>query len=421
MWKNRLNVERIMRVKSLKINIILNSIRTITGVLFPLITLPYASRILLTEGIGKVNFVNSIIVYLQMIASLGISTYAIREGAKVRDDRQKISKFASEILCINLISMCISYALVLMLILIPALRPYKSSLAIYSLVLLFGVISVEWLYSIYEDFAYITLRALIVQIVSLVLLFVIVRNKDDVNNYILITVLSTAGSSIWNIIHSRKYVDWFASFKDYQLLKHMKPIMIIFGTSIASKIYLNMDTIMIGLIKNDSEVGLYSAATKFNAVLFTLITAVSGVMLPRLSYCLGNNKRKEYEKLVCVSVQYFIFAIIPVIAGLFLIAPDLIVLFCGKAFRDADVTMRIMPLNLFCSILNGFVAYQILVPNNGEKKALQATITGAVTNLLFNSILIPLYGRNGLCDCDSNYRDSSFYHLYSECIKSNEL
>lgn len=384
-----------MQEKSLKVNIIMNGIRTITSVIFPLITLPYASRILQTEGIGKVNFVAAVMVYLQMIASLGINTYAIREGAKVRNDREKISKFASEMLCINLLSMCVSYVLVFMLMFIPALSSYKDSLAIYSLVLLFGVIGVEWLYSIYEDFEYITLRALLVQTVSLILLFIIVKDKDDTNNYIITTVLAAAGSSIWNILHSRKYVDWFVGLRDYHLFKHMKPIMIIFGTSIASKIYWNMDTLMIGIIKNDSEVGLYSAATKFNAVLYTLITAVSGVMLPRLSYCLGKNKRKEYEKLVYISMQYLMFAIIPVIVGLFLIAPNLIILFCGKSFANAAITMRIMLPNLFCSILDGFIVYQILVPNNGEKKALQATIAGAVMNLLFNSILIPLYGRNG--------------------------
>ncbi|MCM1179165.1 MAG: flippase [Clostridium sp.] len=384
-----------MKTKSLKKNIIMNYVRTVTGVLFPLITLPYASRILLTDGMGKVNFVASIIVYLQMIASLGINTYAIREGTKVRENKEKISRFSSEVLCINMVSMCVSYVIVLILMLIPVFKPYRSSLLIYSMVVIFGVIGVEWLYSIYEDFEYITWRALAFQIISLILLFIMVRSEKDVNNYILITVLSTAGSSICNILHSRKYVNWFTHIKDYQLLKHIKPIMIIFGTSIASKIYLNMDTIMIGLIKTDSEVGLYSAAIKLNAVLYTLITAVSGVMLPRLSYCLGQNKRKEYESLVNLSMQYMMFAIIPVIVGLVLIAPHLLRVFCGKAFVNAAVTMRIMLPNLFCSILNGFVAYQILVPNNGEKKALLATIAGAVTNLLLNSIFIPLSGRNG--------------------------
>ena len=78
--------------KSIKTNFVFNFIKVLLSLIFPLITFPYASRILLPEGIGKVDFANSIIAYFILIASLGINTYAIREGAKVRDDKEKLSK-----------------------------------------------------------------------------------------------------------------------------------------------------------------------------------------------------------------------------------------------------------------------------------------------------------------------------------------
>ena len=193
---------------SLKKNIILNYIRTATNILFPLITYPYAYRILLTEGMGVVKFVTSVMVYMQLIATLGVSNYAIREGTKYREDKFKISGFAKEILYINTVSMAVSYFLIALIVFIPKVKPYRSGLVLYSLLLVLSVISVEWIYSIYEDFFYITMRALAFQVGSLILLFLLVRNKDDVNMYLLVTVISTAGSAIFNILHSRKYIDW---------------------------------------------------------------------------------------------------------------------------------------------------------------------------------------------------------------------
>lgn len=384
-----------MKNVSLKKNIVMNYIRTVTTVLFPLISFPYAMRILLTEGIGKVNFVASVIVYLQMIASLGIGTYAIRQGTVLRDNKEKVSKFASEMLLINICATLVSYGIMFIILLIPKFQEYKELLLLYSLVLVFNVFSVDWLYSIFEDFTYVTLRAILFQVVSLVLLFSIVKSPSDLKEYVLITVISTAGSSVFNFIHGRKYINWLSLKRKYSIRKHLKPIFIIFGMTIATKVYLNMDTIMIGIFKSDGNVGLYTAAIKINTVLSTIITAISAVMLPRLSYYIGNNSKEKFDELVRQSLQYLMFATIPTIMGLFFVAKELIIVFSGIDFAPASVTMKIILPNLLCSILNGFIAYQIFMPCGKEKWALKATVCGAITNFCLNYILIPKLAQNG--------------------------
>ena len=83
---------------SVKYNFIMNFILTASNFIFPLITFPYVSRILLASGNGKVNFAASVANYFMMVASLGIPTYGIRACAKVRDDKEALSKTAQEIL-----------------------------------------------------------------------------------------------------------------------------------------------------------------------------------------------------------------------------------------------------------------------------------------------------------------------------------
>lgn len=79
--------------KSIGVNALLNGLKTILSVIFPLITYPYAARVLQVENMGKVNFSNSVVSYFVLIAGLGIATYAIREGARVRDSKENLEAF----------------------------------------------------------------------------------------------------------------------------------------------------------------------------------------------------------------------------------------------------------------------------------------------------------------------------------------
>ena len=103
-----------MAEKSIKKNAVLNVIKTLMGIVFPLITFPYASRILLPDGIGKVNFANSVVAYFALLAGLGISTHGIREAAKIRSDKNALSKLVGELFLINVVSTLVVYTLFLL-------------------------------------------------------------------------------------------------------------------------------------------------------------------------------------------------------------------------------------------------------------------------------------------------------------------
>ena len=179
------------------------------GFLFPLITFPYSSRVIGPVGIGKVNFAASIISYFSIIASLGISTYAIREAAKVRDDKTALSKFSKEIFTINAITTLIAYALFFTaLFCIPKFNEYRILLCISSSTILFTTIGMDWLYNALEEYAYITIRSIAFQIASIVLLYAFVHTPEDYIIYGGITVFASVGSNILNFIHSRKYISF---------------------------------------------------------------------------------------------------------------------------------------------------------------------------------------------------------------------
>ncbi len=380
--------------KSISINLIANGIKTLMSVLFPLITFPYASRVLGATGIGKVNYATSIISYFSMFAALGIATYAIREGARIRDDKEKFSKFAKEMLNINLLTTVIAYVALLIFLCLPILKNYKILLIILSGTIVFTTIGMEWLFIIKEEYAYITKRAVLFQFLSLILLFLLVRSKEDYGWYAALTVISSGGSAIWNLVYSRKLVNWRQKITP-EYKKHLKPIFLIFGTSIASSIYMTMDTTMLGAMSGDKATGIYTAAVKINTVVSTLIGTISSTILPRVSYYIGNGLKKEYEKLMQSSMDLLMMVAMPVAIGMMCTSDILILLFSGAEFLPGSTAAKILSAKVVIAAINRVLAYQICIPYKRDKEVLLSTSGGALFNLIANAALIPIWGVNG--------------------------
>lgn len=377
-------------MQSVKKNAALNVIRTLMSLIFPLITFPYVSRVLGPGGTGKVHYAQSIVSYFSMIAMLGINTYGLREAAKIRDDKEKLSKFYKEIMTINLTSTFFAYILFFgALIVFKNLTEYKNLLLVTSASILFTTLGVEWLYGAVEDYTYITIRSIAFQFVGVVLLFVLVKDSDDVLQYASLSVITNVGSNILNFFHCKKYV---CIFRKYQLeiKKHLKPIFILFGTTVAISIYTVLDTTMLGAICTDEQVGLYNAATKINKIVMTLIVSVGTVVTPRASNIIENDK-VYFESLLKKTCNFFLMLSIPCAAGLCFLAKPIILLFCGEKFAPAVLTMQIMTPIVIIISFGCFFTNLIFTPMRKDKYSLFPVIAGALINFTLNSILIPKF------------------------------
>ena len=194
-----------LKTKSVKFNFIMNMILTASSFIFPLITFPYVSRVLLVEGNGYVSFATSVLTYFTMFASLGIPSYGIRACAQVRDDREELSKLTQELLIINIATtVLVSIVFVITLFTVPQFKEQQTLLWINGATLVLNAIGVNWLYSALEQYTYITVRSLVFKILSIILMFVFVHQQQDYIIYGAITVFATGGSNILNFINMRR-------------------------------------------------------------------------------------------------------------------------------------------------------------------------------------------------------------------------
>lgn len=381
--------------KSLKKNSFYSFLNAFSTLIFPLITFPYASRILHPEGIGQVNFAVQTEAFFALVAGLGIGSYATRESARLRDNKIELSKFCKEILTINFISMFIAYFLLgLSLIFVPKYEKYRVLILVRSTSIFFSTIGLEWLYRAEEDFKYITLRSLFFKFSGLAFLFLFVKTENDTIQYTIFGILTSVASNICNFIHSRKYIDLRIKTK-LEIGKHIRFIFIFFGMSFITSIYTMFDTVMIGFLANDAEVGFYTAATKLNKLSLGLITSLTAVLLPRLSYYLKNDEEKKFQELTEKSISIISLLVIPASLGLIFLAKPLVLIFSGNDYLPAVRAMNIISPIVISIGIASITGSQILPAIHKEKISLLSYICGAIINVTLNFIFIPKFGATG--------------------------
>lgn len=383
------------KYQSVKVNFIMNFILTISNFIFPLVTFPYASRVLGASGVGTVTFASSIISYFSMIGMLGIPTYAIRACAKIRDDQKKLSKTVQEIMLLNLIVMAIALlALVVAVLSIDRLYQERFLYLVLGATLIFNVLGVDWLYRALEQYSYITIRSIIFKCLALVMLLVMVKSTDDYVLYGAISVFASVGSNLLNFINLRKFVSLKPTEK-LNLWPHLKPSLTFFLLSVSATIYLSVDTTILGFMAGDIEVGYYSAAVKLKQILVGVVTSLGAVLLPRLSNYYEQGQHDAFKNLVQKAINFVLVVSVPMMVYFILLARDSILFLSGEGFLPAVLPMQlIMPTILFIGLSN-LMGFQLLVPTNREILVVYSTIIGAIVDLILNMLLIPVMGAGG--------------------------
>ena len=383
--------------QSVKVNYILNLINTGTQMLFPLITFPYVCRVIEADGIGQINFFQSIISYISLFTCLGIPMYAIREIARDRSDVVQMNRTAMEILLLHSMLTLVGYAIVAILCLtVPQIQVNIPLFLILSLTIFFTAIGCEWFYRGIEDFKYITIRGLIIKTVSVVLLFIFVKSKTDLLYYGCYTVFGVLGGNIFNFFRLRKYIHREnIIFSELHIKRHVKPVLKVFSFSVVTSIYLQLNTVLLGFLKNALAVGYFAAATKVMQMLLTMSVCLGSVMMPRASHLIAENKEDEFNRLIQKSYDFTLAIALPITIGLIFCAPSLITALCGVKFEHSILPSQIIATIILMVAISNVFGIQVLFPKGKINIVTLCCGIGAVADLILNLCLIPFFSYIG--------------------------
>lgn len=380
--------------KSISINMLFNVSYNLLNMLFPFITSVYLSRVLGPEYIGRVSYAQNIMQYFVVIASLGIPTYGMKKISRDSSNKKQLEKTFSELFCLNLISTLICSVLYTTLVsCVGMLRADLKLFLCVGLTLYMNIFNVEWFFSGQEEYAYITIRSLCVKVISIVCIFLFVKNQNDYLIYAIITSFAITGNYVLNIWNLRKKIR--LCFKEINMRQHIRPVLLLLAVMFATDIYNQIDVTMLGVFCEKEDVGYYSNVIKIIRIATSLMAALSAPILPRMCTFYKEKDNISFHNLYNRTLKIIILVAFPAALGLWLISSNLVMMLWGPLFLPAISIIKtlavIIPI-ISISYLSGSI---ILTASDNENKLLIATFLGAFFNVIGNFILIPMLEGNG--------------------------
>ena len=379
---------------SLRKNIFYSGILAVANYIFPLITYPYVSRVLGVSNIGACNFVDSVINYFILFSMLGIANVGIREISQVKNNKEELHKTFAKFFTINTITTTVALiVLIISIYTVPQLRENQGLMWIGALKLVSSYLLVDWLYRGLEEFRYITSRTLVVKCLYAVAVFVFIKSPEDTWIYYLLLTLMITVNALINCLYARKFVCFRLCLDS---LKPVFKVVLIMGVyNLLTSMYTTFNVVFLGFACGDTQVGYYVTSHKIYKIILALFTAVTGVMMPRLSSLLAENRHGEFRRLLKKSFMMLAAAFIPMSVFIEIFAPQIIGIIAGAGYEGAILPLRIIAPLLLIIGAEQIIIIQGLMPLKKDKAVLINSIAGAVVGIALNLILVPHHGAVG--------------------------
>lgn len=386
---------QLKQTHSVKFNAVMNTLLTASSMLVNVITVPYVTRVLSVEGYGDVMFAQNVSQWLSAMCLIGVPTYGLRECARVRDDPREMARVVRELLVIITIFTAVVLAgFGVSILIVPRFRQIAALMWVFLVSTLLLSYGVEWFFQAIEQYKYITIRSMVFKMLSLVAMLVFVRGEDDYLAYGVILALVVCGNNVLNLARMLRMVS-FSGLGPMRIGRHLKPLASYAALSIASSVYLAFDSILLGMLSpSNVQVGLYQLASKLKGICFSVINAIIGVLIPRLSYYAKNDPEK-YGALLRRGWGFLLNLCLGIALYLLVYAYPLVVLISSEKYADAVLPVRIIGLVNLLSCMSYFFGLCILSPLDQESKLARANLTGAPISLVCNLLLDGTFGATG--------------------------
>ena len=381
-----------MRITKVVNNLLWNMGYQVFVLLLPIITIPYVSRVLGPTGIGINAYTNSIVQYFVLFGTLGLTMYGNREIAYNRDDRQKMSNLFWELALLRLVTT--SLAIIVYLVFILLVDQYQTFYLIQGLLLVATAVDMSWFFQGLEEFRITVLRNSLVKIVSLVLIFTLVKSRNDLWIYIFVLTGSQVLGNLTLFPYLKTYINK-PIWKQLNLMKHLSPTIAMFVPQIATQIYLQVNKTMLGAFTGVQASGFYDNSDKIVKILLAVVTATGTVLLPHSAHSFASGRHDQVEKSLTRSMHFILVLACPMAAGLAGVAPVFTKVFFGADFWPVSSLLMIESVIIILVGISNATGVQYLLPTNQLVPFTTSVILGAIGNIILNIPLILLYGGNG--------------------------
>ena len=374
-------------------NYLYNAGYQILNMIIPLITVPYISRVLGAHDVGINEYTNSWVTFFFLMGQMGITLYGNREVAYHRDDLYKRSQTFWGVEALQLLTVSSAFVLYLVAVFLFS-TTFKEFFLLQAIWIIATGVDISWYFMGLEEFRITVVRNTLVKIASLILIFTVVKTSNDLSKYILILGASqlVGNLTLWPYLCGN--IVW-VSIKKWHPFKHFYPSLLLFIPTITTQVYLVLNRLMLGRMSTQADLGNFGQADKIVKFVLAVVTATGTVMLPHVANKFAKGDIKGVRNSLYSSFNFVSAIAIPMMFGLMAIAKKFGPWFLGREFVLAGSVIFLEAPIILLIAWSNVTGTQYLMPVNRVKEYTTSVTIGALSNVIFNFVLIGKYGANG--------------------------
>ena len=357
------------------------------SVLLPLVTAPYLSRTVGTEGVGLYSYAWNISYIFVLVGMLGLNDYGVRAVAQIRDNREELDRTFSALWQMQL--MVAGAALAVWFAYVGFVADAEKAIAVQLTWMSVSCLcSFDWCLMGLDLFKPIALRNTFVKCAAAACVFLFVKKPEDLWIYALVWSMATLLGNLSCMLSLRGKVSYHP-VPVRESLRHLRPCAVLFISVLAVNVYRTMDKVMVTALAGTAENGLYENAEKIIYCLSGFISAIGSVMMPKVAHMQQQGRTEEIRRHIERSMSLILCMVTAMAFGVAAVADTFAPLFYGEAFAYSGKLMA--PLG-FTLIMIGFanvIRTQVVLPQKRDFIFVRSVCSGAVVNLIVNAALIP--------------------------------
>lgn len=365
---------------------------------FPLLTLPYVTRILGADKYGVFSYALNIITYLQVVVEYGFNLSGARKIAICKEEKTE-EQIYSRIVTAKMLLLLITILITISIIMLCNFSDEQIITIIIMFILVIGTTFTQsWLFQGKQKMKFVTISNSIIRIIFMILIFICVRTENDIYIYsflyaVVFFIIGIVQTLIIKKVFNYKYK--ISKFRD--CIDELKDGWYTFTTSAMSKIFTGISITLLGIINgaNSSIVGIYSAIQKIPVAINMIYAPIGQAIFPYIS-----KKYKEDSKFSIKIIKKLLVLLgicfIPIISIVAFFSYDLIKISFGIEYTQYHVVLIPLVIWAFLGIFNNLLGVQILVAQGKNKEYSQAFSISCISILLLNIILGKLFNIYGV-------------------------
>ncbi len=367
--------------KSIRLNAFFKTLMSIVNIIFPLITAPYAARVLSVDGFTEYNKAVSMIGWFSPFAVFGIYTYGMRSISRIKNNTEKVSALFTRLFCFNIFTaVCASVAYLVLIFSVPSFIQYRRMYVVFTVQLLFVCFATDWVCEAFESYGFILIKTFFCRLLYIVSVFIFVRRSDDIFLYVVLSCLSLLFNNVLTFAYTKKRI-CFVKIKFRETVSFSKPLFTVFLLVNSSMLYTIFDRFVLVWFGDKLNLTYYTISQIVITALVNVTTSVLLVTIPRLSFYWANGRQADYYALLGKSSSTFLALHTPFCIGTACLSFEVIYFYAGTRYLAASASLFLFSLRYYISAFDMILAKQVLFATGNERLLTKIYYTGGIYNI----------------------------------------